>query len=174
MKSRLLTYVLVTTLALGIAPALAANGKSNGARSSSIELVMPQGRSGGLVIGDSVTFTVSTQATAFPWVRARCFQNGGLVYEQWHGLFEGYYTEPIFTLGPTPKWSSGAAECVGDLVDNGRRDRVLASTAFHVGHVERHIQSGEGRGQPATDDEDRALRSSSWMRPVSGGQSLSS
>ncbi len=84
--------------------------------------------------GDQVTFTVSTDGTDRPWVNARCFQAGELVYEQWHGIYEDYFFEPVFTLGPTPKWTSGGANCVADLVQwlkNGS-PKTIASVQFDV------------------------------------------
>lgn len=83
--------------------------------------------------GDQVTFTVSTDRTDYPWVFARCYQSGELVYDQRHGLYEGYRFEPVFTLGPTPRWTGGGANCVADLVQWVNGDpRVLATTQFDV------------------------------------------
>lgn len=83
--------------------------------------------------GEQVTFSVSTTRTDRPWVNARCYQDGGSVYGQWHGLFDGYGFEPVFTMGPTPSWSGGDAECVAEVGFFHRGSfRALASTSFLV------------------------------------------
>ena len=88
-------------------------------------------RTQALQLGSQVTFAVSTARTDHPWVSVACFQSGRLVYKQYHGLFAGYYTDPVFTLGPTPNWTGGSASCVGTLLyfANGR-EHSLATTSF--------------------------------------------
>lgn len=83
-----------------------------------------------LHFGDQVTFTVSTSAER-PWVKVQCYQAGERVYFQAHGMFEEYGFDPVFTLGPTPMWMSGGADCVADLFKSSD-GRVLASTEFDV------------------------------------------
>jgi len=84
-------------------------------------------------LGSEVTFTVSTSRTDRPWVSVACYQSRVLVYKQYHGVFAGYYTDPVFTLGPTTNWTSGGASCVGTLLyfSNGR-EHSLATTSFNV------------------------------------------
>lgn len=105
--------------ALAISTALA--GRSAGASATSTFNV-PDG-----------TFASTTTATgaSSAWVRARCYQGGVLVYEQYVKVEGGSAT---LTLGPTPSWSSGSATC--DAQDgwfrNGTRWRVVATDTFAV------------------------------------------
>jgi hypothetical protein len=83
--------------------------------------------------GSTVTFNVSTTATAFPWVEVMCYQGKLLVYGQVQGFFASYYTAPNFTLGPTLVWSGGSASCTATLFsDDGGKRRDLTSTSFAV------------------------------------------
>ena len=134
MKKLLVTAAIVGLVAV-IAGPVAAAGKGG----SSITLVRLGGAGARLtddpVFGEQVTFDVSTSRTDFPWVQNLCWQDGRLVYEQWHGLWSGYYRDPIFTLGPTPSWDGGAATCEGRLVRqaNGGAMQTLAKTTYQVG-----------------------------------------
>lgn len=80
-----------------------------------------------------VTFSASTDRTDRPWATARCYRGGTLVYQETHGMFDGYYRDPVFTLGPTRLWQGGGAECDAtlSLLHNGRWKR-LATTTFVV------------------------------------------
>jgi hypothetical protein len=82
--------------------------------------------------GDQVTFSVSTQATAYPYVNLKCYQDGALVGEGWAGFFYGALGDQVFTLW-SPQWIGGAADCTAWLTmyANGKW-RQLASTSFHV------------------------------------------
>lgn len=82
-------------------------------------------------IGDTVSFTVSTSTTD-PWVRNQCSQSGKLVYAQWKFVVSGN-TGP-FTLGPTPSWVSGGADCKADVMDinNWENQKVVATTSYYV------------------------------------------
>ena len=82
--------------------------------------------------GDQVTFDVSTDATAYPYVNVKCYQNGVVVGEGWAGFFDGALGDQTFTLW-SPRWSGGAADCTAwlDMYSNGRW-KQLASTSFHV------------------------------------------
>jgi hypothetical protein len=84
--------------------------------------------------GAPVTFTVSTTATAYPYVHLRCYQGGSLVLEGWKGYFPTALGDGIFYLGPTPSWSSGAADCTANLemVTSNGSWSVLGSTSFPV------------------------------------------
>lgn len=79
--------------------------------------------------GDLVTFTVSTDMDN-DWVNARCYQSGALVYSQWREAQD--YSAGPFTLGPTPSWSGGAADCVAEIVRIANKNRVLGTTRFSV------------------------------------------
>jgi hypothetical protein len=71
----------------------------------------------------------STTAT---WVRARCWQAGVLVYEQFARY--GATGTAALVLGPTQMWPGGAATCTGEegFWRNGTRWRVVSTDAFAV------------------------------------------
>jgi hypothetical protein len=83
-----------------------------------------------------VTFVVQTTATPYPWVTLRCYQNGTLVSQESNGIFATSLGWD-FTLGPSPLWTSGAADCTATLENwdsyykNGSIT-VLASMSFKV------------------------------------------
>ena len=79
-----------------------------------------------------VTFDVYTSSTAYPWVLLECSQNGSLVYQYSKGIFPTSLGQ-IFTLGPTPAWTGGAADCTASLQKwDGRKKTTLATLNFHV------------------------------------------
>ncbi len=129
----LMTAVTVLALVLGAIPALA-TGKGSGKAPAKVD------KGGSVVIadadptfGEQVTFTIAVSAD-MPWVTASCYQDGQRVYRQTHGFFDSYRYGQWFTLGPTPSWSSGDADCtaeVGYYAKNGRW-KSLASTTFQV------------------------------------------
>ena len=126
----LLTAFLAIALAAGSAIAAKPAGGGGGAAKSSLALVvLDQGartvEGATAHFGGQVTFDVSTSETTRPWVDVQCVQGGTVVYRQWHGMFDSYYTEPNFTLGPTGYWTGGAASCTARLVNkDGGRDRI--------------------------------------------------
>jgi hypothetical protein len=126
----------LAVLALTLAPTTSAAKRKpagGGSTSSSISLVLLNGATEAH-FGAHVTFRVSTTATTGPWVNVNCYQNGALVYSQWHGFYPSYIWGQVFTLGPTPSWQSGAADCTARLVklrSNGRQS-LLATTSFHA------------------------------------------
>jgi hypothetical protein len=129
-------FALIATavLVLGLAStSLAAQGgKPGGHGDSSIDLVPLNGATQPH-FGGQVTFTVHTESTG-PWINVNCYQNGALVYSQWHGFYADYLWDPVFNLGPTPSWQSGGAECVARLVElrsNGR-ERMLGTMSFYA------------------------------------------
>ena len=130
--------VLVALLALGLVlvpAAIAGKGRGGGATapSGTIKLVpLNPSTDGSLHYGQQVTFDVYTSATAYPWVLLECSQNGSLVYQYSKGIFPTSLGQ-IFTLGPTPAWTSGAADCTAYLQKWDRRKKTtLASMNFHV------------------------------------------
>jgi hypothetical protein len=120
------------------APAAAAPRADDGtAKSSSISLVLPStstlaAAATGPRYGDLVTFAVSTNETAYPFVNLKCYQGRDLVAEGWDGFFDGALGDELFGLY-SPVWTGGAADCTAwlDTYVNGRW-RQLASTSFHV------------------------------------------
>jgi hypothetical protein len=87
----------------------------------------------GVSFGDTVTFNVSTTATAQPYVNVLCYQSGVLVMNSWNGFFDTALN-PTRNFGLySPSWQSGAADCTA-WVDMYTRQGTtqLASTSFHV------------------------------------------
>jgi hypothetical protein len=83
--------------------------------------------------GARVTFEVSTTATPYPYVHLMCYQNGALVGEGRQGFFPTALGNEWFSLGPTPSWQGGAAECTANLEQSTKRGwSVLGSTQFSV------------------------------------------
>lgn len=104
-----------------------AGTQGGGSNGSSIELRVLTSQS----FGGLVTFNVSTSRTDQPWVNVSCSQGADVVYTQWHGFYDSYEFGQVFTLGPTPSWTSGPAKCEARLVVWGKSSyRTLASTLF--------------------------------------------
>ncbi len=133
MKGTTRTFLIV--LAMATILATVATGAAVAGRSGSTTSLVILDSSDGLAhYGGQVTFNVSTTATDRPWVNLSCYQKGTWVYGSWAGFFPDYRWGQIFTLGPTPSWQGGAADCTARLVkfsSNGR-ERTLATTSFHV------------------------------------------
>jgi hypothetical protein len=136
-RSHVARFALIAAAALGLVLASASlaaqGGRPGGHGDSSISLVVLNGATEPH-LGGQVTFTVSTTESTGPWVNVNCYQNGALVYSQWHGFYADYLWDPVFSLGPTPSWQSGGAECVARLVElrsNGR-DRTLVTMSFYA------------------------------------------
>jgi hypothetical protein len=107
-------------------------GKPGGGGGGTIALVLLDSSDGVAHYGQRVTFDVHTTATAYPYVTLRCYQNGGLVYQLSNAMFATSLNQ-IFTLGPTPSWTGGAASCTADLESwSSRKVSKLASTSFAV------------------------------------------
>jgi hypothetical protein len=136
--------VAVTALCLAFAPStLAANGGGRGngggkptSGTGTIRLVPLDSTDGMAHYGQRVTFAVWTTSTYYPWVTVKCYQGGGLVYKASNGIF-GTSLNQVFTLGPTPNWQGGAADCTAYLEnwDSYSRNgsiRTITSMPFHV------------------------------------------
>jgi hypothetical protein len=136
----------IALLTLAIAPPAAfagkggGHGKPGGGGSTSgggtISLVMLNSTDGLPHFGQKVTFNVSTSSTVYPWVTLKCYRGGNLVYEASKGIFATSLGQ-IFTLGPTPSWTGGDADCTAYLENwdsyakNGSIT-TLTSMSFHV------------------------------------------
>jgi hypothetical protein len=117
-------------------PAVAAGGKPGGGSTSSISLAQPTIAAASVAgwprYGDFVSFDVSTDATASPFVNLKCYQGGSLVAEGWEGYFDGALGDRFFGLYSSI-WTSGAADCTADLKQFSTKGwKQLASTSFHV------------------------------------------
>ena len=73
----------------------------------------------------------STASASNQRVKAECFQDGVLVYRQYSAVSNG---EAALTLGPTPMWQGGSAECTAELgeFDKRMRFRVSDTDTFSV------------------------------------------
>jgi hypothetical protein len=80
--------------------------------------------------GDTVTFNISTTATAQPYVHVVC---SGVGYDSWKGVFPGSLdTNWNFVLS-SGGWTGGAADCTAVLGMYTRHGfSQLASASFHV------------------------------------------
>lgn len=130
-----LALVALVALGLMLVPAAVA-GKGKGgptAPSGTIKLVPLSTSTDGLLhYGQNVTFEVYTSATAYPWVLLECSQNGSLVYRHQNGIFPTSLMQ-VFTLGLTPAWTGGAADCKAYLQKrDSRKTTTLATLSFHV------------------------------------------
>jgi hypothetical protein len=130
-----LVVVAIAALVLVLVPAAVA-GKGKGAPtapSGTIKLVPVSTSTDGLLhYGQQVTFEVYTSATAYPWVLLECSQNGSLVYRHANGIFPTSLMQ-VFTLGLTPAWTGGAADCTAYLQKrDSRKTQTLATLSFHV------------------------------------------
>jgi len=139
MLVRIALAVASLTLALSaLSGDVALAAKPDRSSSSSIVLVLLNAPAttttavSGPRYGDQVTFNVSTDETAYPYVNVKCYQDGVLVGEGWAGFFYGALGDQTFTLS-SPRWSGGAADCTAWLTmySNGKW-RQLTSTSFHV------------------------------------------
>jgi hypothetical protein len=128
-------------VSLALVPAALGKGKppSGGSGTGTISLVMVHDLNGnGLPDwGDTITFDVSTTATAYPYVTVDCSQNGTLVYTQSSAMFDGSLNE-LFVMGESTAWSGGgAASCIAYLQIWGSSkhggNTNLASMTFSVG-----------------------------------------
>jgi hypothetical protein len=128
-----LALVALVALALVLVPAAVAGKGGPSAPSGTIKLVPLTPSTDGLLhYRHQVTFDVYTSATAYPWVLLECSQNGSLVYQYSKGIFPTSLGQ-IFTLGPTPAWTGGAADCTAYLQKWDRRKKTtLATLNFHV------------------------------------------
>jgi hypothetical protein len=133
---------LVGILVVGTALAGKGGGKPSGGGGStsgggSIHLASPitvdKDGSGTVSFGDIVEFTISTTATATPYVNLKCYQGGALVIEGWRGYFADSLDYRTFGLYGG-QWAGGAADCTAwlDAPTSKGGMRQLASTSFHV------------------------------------------
>ena len=123
----------LVVLALVLVPAAVAGKGGPSAPSGTIKLVpLNPSTDGMLHYRQQVTFDVYTSSTAYPWVQLECSQNGSLVYQYSKGIFPTSLGQ-IFTLGPTPAWTGGAADCTAYLQKrDGRKNTTLATLNFDV------------------------------------------
>jgi hypothetical protein len=145
-----LLVLSLAVLALALVPAagLAAKGGNGasqggggkpggGGGSSSLTLVVVSSpyNDGLPHYGGTVTFDVSTTATAKPTVKVECNQGGVVVYRASAGFYPEYPWQWArnFSLG-SGAWTGGAADCVATMyyVSSNGRTNTLATLPFQV------------------------------------------
>ena len=78
--------------------------------------------------GDTITFSISTTATSYPYVDLTCYQGGALVAGGSAGFYPSYPWPGSQNMPlKSPSWTSGAASCNAVLNTN------LATLNFNVG-----------------------------------------
>ena len=84
--------------------------------------------------GDWVTYTISTTATAYPYVSTSCNQGQTQVLSGSAGFFASYPWPDAQTFDlKTMLWTSGAADCTATLYSNDGGSRVnLQTITFHT------------------------------------------
>lgn len=119
--------LLVAALALMVLVNPAQAGKPSSATvsvsdSSFAAVEMAYVSSGGKV---EVSLTESAAvAPSSQRVKAECFQDGVLVYRQYASVSNG---AAALTLGPTPMWQGGSAECTAEVGEFDKRQRFRVS-----------------------------------------------
>jgi hypothetical protein len=130
----ILVFALVGTFTLWVSFAAPHNGGGGKGGGGTISLVMvTDNNSDGLPNwGDTVTFNISTTATAQPYVHLVCSGNG-VGYDSWRGFFVGSLdTNRNFILS-SGGWTSGTADCTATLGMYTKHGfSQLASMSFHV------------------------------------------
>jgi hypothetical protein len=98
---------------------------ADAARAGGGHIAVPDGYFGG-------TTVATTNPGGDVAVHAQCFQSGVAVWAQVARVDAN--NQAVLTLGPTPRWTGGDADCTaaeGYWTKTGRW-RVLAETTFHV------------------------------------------
>jgi len=128
-------FLAATTLSSPVVLLAAHSGGGNGHvqnANSSLSLVLLTSTDGLAHWGQQVTFNISTDATAYPYVNLKCYKNGNMVAEGWAGFFDGALGNRTFGLY-SPQWTGGAADCTAwlDIYAHGKW-KQLTSTSFLV------------------------------------------
>ena len=104
------------------------SGGSGSGSTITLVMVADQNANGLPNWNDSITFNISTTATANPYLSVRCYQGGTLVYSADAGFYPSY-PWPGARMMPlySPSWTGGAATCTATLNDG------LSTLNFNVG-----------------------------------------
>jgi len=110
-------------------------GGTTGGGSLALVLVYDANGNGAANWADSITYTVSTTATAYPYVSTQCTQNGALVLSSSAGFFPSYpWPDSQVVPLTSPVWTGGAASCTAKLYSMDSGSQVILSTlSFSVG-----------------------------------------
>jgi hypothetical protein len=119
------TAALLASLALGTVAAPTFAGKPSGGGTTTTAVRVDNGVYGG-------TTTAYAGPASATWVRALCYQNGKLVFEQYR-QFDSTRRATL-QLGPTPSWPGGGATCTAQdgYWRNGSTWRVTSTSSFSV------------------------------------------
>ena len=122
--------IILATIFLALSPVYRPAGTLSGTTG------VDAGNRGTISVPNGV-FAGTTTGTVNPggsdiWAMAECYQNGTVVYRQY--VKNNAQNTVTFTLGPTPSWSGGDAECFAyeGYWFKGSRWRVIAQTTFSV------------------------------------------
>lgn len=116
---------LIALLVVGLVAGTALAGKGGTGKPA------PTGGTLTVLDGTYGSTTVASAGSAYVWVHAKCSQAGTLVYEQW--VKTDASGRGTLTLGPTPMWNSGAADCWAESGTwTNSRWRQAATTTFRV------------------------------------------
>jgi hypothetical protein len=129
--------------ALVLAPAALAGkggggGKGHGGSGTTgggtIHLVLLDSTDGLAHWGQRVTYTVSTTATASPYVSTTCYKGKTLVLSTSAGFFPSYpWPDAQVVPLQTQVWTSGDADCTARLYSmDGGSQTVLNTLSFHA------------------------------------------
>jgi hypothetical protein len=130
-----LLTIAALALSLALIPAALAKGKPGGSGSVSSTISAPvmvaDANGDGLPNwNDTVTFNVSTTATAQPYVHVTC---SGVAYDSWRGFFAGSLDSNWNFVLSSGGWTSGAADCTASLGMYTKQGfKQLSSASFHV------------------------------------------
>lgn len=85
--------------------------------------------------GDSITYTVSTAATQYPYVSTQCSQGRTLVLSDSAGWYASYAWPDARTFQlKTDRWTGGSASCTARLYSmDGGSQTILKTITFTVG-----------------------------------------
>jgi len=139
---------LISVLAIGLAAATAfaakptgwagghhGGGGSGGSGTVAVVLTADVNGNGRINWSDTITYTVSTTATAYPYVSTQCTQNGTLVLSDSAGWYASYaWPNSRFLRLATDRWTGGAASCTARLYSmDGGSQTILQTITFAVG-----------------------------------------
>jgi hypothetical protein len=110
-------------------------GSGSGGGTVAMVLSTDVGNDGAVSWGDTITYTVSTTATVYPYVSTQCTQNGTLVLSDSAGWYASYaWPDARFLRLATDRWTGGAASCTARLYSmDGGSQTILNTISFSVG-----------------------------------------